>query len=156
MNLHDLVVVFNGKAREFLYFKLYDKQCITPVAIMTSSAKNNHEHVTSLCESHGWFGRGRSSFQLFEQVAYCICLYLFPNGKSTNCLVWCLCTFLWFFQPLVPTVSAEDGEWIVSKPFSLVCKPGGHGVIWKLAHDKGIFKWFSDHGRQGATVRQVR
>jgi hypothetical protein len=35
-------------------------------------------------------------------------------------------------------------------------KPGGHGVIWKLAHDKGIFKWFFCQGRKGATVRQVR
>lgn len=56
------------KAREFLYFKLYGKQCITPVAIMTSSAKNNHEHITCLCEKLGWFGRGKSSFQLFDQV----------------------------------------------------------------------------------------
>ncbi|XP_017984691.1 PREDICTED: UTP--glucose-1-phosphate uridylyltransferase 3, chloroplastic [Theobroma cacao] len=112
------------QAREFLYFKLYGKQCITPVAIMTSSAKNNHEHITSLCERLGWFGRGRSSFQLFE-------------------------------QPLVPTVSAEDGQWLVRKPFVPVCKPGGHGVLWKLAYDKGIFQWFYDHGRKGATVRQV-
>lgn len=37
-----------------------------------------------------------------------------------------------------------------------VSKPGGHGVIWKLAYDKGVFKWFYDHGRKGATVRQVR
>jgi len=58
------------KAREFLYFKLYGKQCITPVAIMTSSAKNNHKHVTSLCERLSWFGRGRSTFQFFEQVLY--------------------------------------------------------------------------------------
>lgn len=36
-----------------------------------------------------------------------------------------------------------------------VCKPGGHGVIWKLAYDKGVFQWFRDHGRKGATVRQV-
>ncbi|XVF24165.1 hypothetical protein REPUB_Repub13aG0103800 [Reevesia pubescens] len=112
------------QAREFLYFKLYGKQCITPVAIMTSSAKNNHQHITSLCERLGWFGRGRSSFQLFE-------------------------------QPLVPAVSAEDGQWLVRKPFVPVCKPGGHGVIWKLAYDKGIFQWFYDHGRKGATVRQV-
>ncbi|OMO50056.1 hypothetical protein CCACVL1_30665 [Corchorus capsularis] len=112
------------QAREFLYFKLYGKQCITPVAIMTSSAKNNHEHITSLCERLGWFGRGRSSFQLFE-------------------------------QPLVPTISAEDGQWLVRRPFVPVCKPGGHGVIWKLAYDKGIFQWFYDHGRKGATVRQV-
>ncbi|KAL6977499.1 UTP--glucose-1-phosphate uridylyltransferase 3, chloroplastic [Sarracenia purpurea var. burkii] len=112
------------QAREFLYFKLYGKQCITPVAIMTSSAKNNHECVTSLCERLGWFGRGRSLFQLFE-------------------------------QPLVPVVSAEDGQWLVTKQFMPVCKPGGHGVIWKLAYDKGIFQWFYDHGRKGATVRQV-
>lgn len=59
---------YHCKAREFLYFKLYGKQCITPVAIMTSSAKNNHEHITLLCERHTWFGRGQSRFQLFEQV----------------------------------------------------------------------------------------
>ncbi|XP_021903908.1 UTP--glucose-1-phosphate uridylyltransferase 3, chloroplastic isoform X2 [Carica papaya] len=112
------------QAREFLYFKMYGKQCITPVAIMTSSAKNNHECITSLCEKIKWFGRGRSSFQLFE-------------------------------QPLVPAVSAKDGQWLVSEPFAAVCKPGGHGVIWKLAYDKGIFQWFYDHGRKGATVRQV-
>ncbi|KAF5453698.1 hypothetical protein F2P56_028584 [Juglans regia] len=112
------------QAREFLYFKLYGKQCITPVAMMTSSAKNNHERITSLCERLGWFGRGRSSFKLFE-------------------------------QPLVPTVGAEDGQWLVAKPFTPVCKPGGHGVLWKLAYDKGIFKWFYEHGRKAATVRQV-
>ncbi|CAN6587679.1 unnamed protein product [Malus baccata var. baccata] len=112
------------QAREFLYFKIYGKQCITPVAIMTSSAKNNHEHITSLCEKLEWFRRGRSSFQLFE-------------------------------QPLVPAIGAENGQWIITKPFAPVCKPGGHGVIWKLAYDKGIFKWFYDHGRKGATVRQV-
>ncbi|KAK0592486.1 hypothetical protein LWI29_020045 [Acer saccharum] len=112
------------QAREFLYFKLYGKQCITPVAIMTSSAKNNHKRITALCERIGWFGRGQSNFQLFE-------------------------------QPLVPAVSAEDGQWLVMKPFAPVCKPGGHGVIWKLAYDKGVFKWFHDHGRKGATVRQV-
>ncbi|KAG4923271.1 hypothetical protein JHK87_048811 [Glycine soja] len=112
------------QAREFLYFKLYGKQCITPVAIMTSSAKNNHKHVTSLCERLSWFGRGRSTFQFFE-------------------------------QPLVPVVGAEEGQWLVTKPFSPLSKPGGHGVIWKLAHDKGIFTWFYCQGRKGATVRQV-
>lgn len=59
-------------------------------------------------------------------------------------------------QPLVPSIGAEDGRWLISKPLAPVCKPGGHGVIWKLAHDKGIFRWFSGHGRKGATVRQVR
>ncbi|KAL3523999.1 hypothetical protein ACH5RR_016833 [Cinchona calisaya] len=112
------------QAREFLFFKLYGKQCITPVAIMTSSAKKNHERIVSLCERLGWFGRGRFNFQLFE-------------------------------QPLVPAISAEDGQWIACRQFMPVCKPGGHGVIWKLAYDKGVFQWFRNHGRKGATVRQV-
>ncbi|KAF7113173.1 hypothetical protein RHSIM_RhsimUnG0153700 [Rhododendron simsii] len=113
------------QAREFLYFKLYGKQCVIPVAIMTSSAKNNHERITSLCERLGGFGRGRSLFQFFQ-------------------------------HPLLPAVGAEDGQWPVTRQFMPVCKPGGHGVIWKLACDKGIFQWFYNHGRKGATVRQVR
>ncbi|XP_052198869.1 UTP--glucose-1-phosphate uridylyltransferase 3, chloroplastic [Diospyros lotus] len=112
------------QAREFLYFKLYGIQCITPVAMMTSSAKRNHERITSLCKTLQWFGRGRSQFHLFE-------------------------------QPLVPTVSAEDGQWLVTRKFMPLCKPSGHGAIWKLAHDKGVFEWFYEHGRKGATVRQV-
>ncbi|XP_078435521.1 UDP-glucose pyrophosphorylase 3 [Wolffia australiana] len=112
------------QAREFLYFKLYGKQCITPVAIMTSSAKDNHSLITSLCKRLEWFGRGRQNFQLFE-------------------------------QPLVPVVSAQDGRWLISDQFSPVCRPGGHGAIWKLAHDKGIFTWFFNRGRKGATIRQV-
>lgn len=59
-------------------------------------------------------------------------------------------------QPLVPVVAAIDGRWLISKRFSPVCRPGGHGAIWKLAHDKGVFTWFYNHGRKGATVRQVR
>ncbi|GAB2299315.1 UTP--glucose-1-phosphate uridylyltransferase 3, chloroplastic [Dionaea muscipula] len=112
------------QAREFLYFKLYGKQSITPVAIMTSAANNNHERMSSLCEKLQWFGRGQSNFQLFQ-------------------------------QPLVPVISADDGEWLVSEPLTPVCKPGGHGVIWKLAHDKGIFQWFHKLRRKGATIRQV-
>ena len=151
-----LHLLYNCKAREFLYFKLYGKQCITPVAIMTSSAKNNHEHITSLCERLGWFGRGQSSFQLFEQVwswNYEVafhCLFYSINIYHGSLVIWLLNC-----QPLVPAVSAEDGQWLVRKPFVPVCKPGGHGVIWKLANDKGIFQWFYGHGRKGATVRQV-
>jgi hypothetical protein len=58
------------QAREFLYYKVYGRQHITPVAIMTSAAKKNNERVQALCESHGWFGRGKQSFCLFEQVCY--------------------------------------------------------------------------------------
>lgn len=36
---------------------------------MTSAAKKNNERVHALCESLGWFGRGKRSFRLFEQVS---------------------------------------------------------------------------------------
>ncbi|CAN6332751.1 unnamed protein product [Urochloa humidicola] len=112
------------QAREFLHFKIFGDQCITPVAIMTSSVKNNHEHIITICEKLDWFGRGRDNFRLFE-------------------------------QPLVPVVNAEDGKWLISKSLFPVGKPGGHGAIWKLACDKGIFQWLQQCGRKGATVRQV-
>ncbi|KAG0490529.1 hypothetical protein HPP92_007392 [Vanilla planifolia] len=108
------VLIKDLQAREHLYFKVFGKQCTTPVAIMTSSVKNNHKHISALFEKHGWFGRGRQNFHLFEQMV---------NG--------CVGTTL------------------------LVCKPGGHGAIWKLAYDKGVFEWFYSHGRKAATVRQV-
>ncbi|CAL4901230.1 unnamed protein product [Urochloa decumbens] len=58
-------------------------------------------------------------------------------------------------QPLVPVVNAEDGKWLISKSLFPVGKPGGHGAIWKLAYDRGIFQWLQQRGRKGATVRQV-
>lgn len=112
------------QAREFLHFKINGKQEVTPVAIMTSAAKKNHELVTRLCESKGWFGRGKSNFFLFE-------------------------------QPLIPAVAAENGHWLISEPLGLILKPGGHGVIWKLAFDRGVFDWFYEKGRKAALVRQI-
>lgn len=44
---------------------------------------------------------------------------------------------------------------MVSQPLGLVLKPGGHGVIWKLASDEGVFAWFSGWERKAAIVRQI-
>jgi UDP-N-acetylglucosamine pyrophosphorylase len=56
---------------------------------------------------------------------------------------------------LVPVVNAKDGKWLTSGALFPVGKPGGHGAIWKLACDRGIFQWLYQNGRKGATVRQV-
>lgn len=79
------------QAREFLHFKIFGGQCITPVAIMTSSVKDNHEHIIAICERLDWFGRGRDNFRLFEQPLvpvvnakdgkWLISKSLFPVGK---------------------------------------------------------------------------
>lgn len=59
-------------------------------------------------------------------------------------------------QPLVPVVAADDGRWLMHEPLQCILKPGGHGVIWKLAHDEKVFDWFRERGRKAAIVRQIR
>lgn len=111
------------QAREYLHYKLCGKKVITPVAMMTSHEKNNHEHILDICRSHHWFGRPPESFRFFT-------------------------------QPLVPVIT-KTGDWSLSAPLQLMLKPGGHGVIWKLAIDNGIFEWFRGQQRNKALVRQI-
>ncbi|HEY4254728.1 MAG TPA: UTP--glucose-1-phosphate uridylyltransferase [Chlamydiales bacterium] len=63
-------------------------------------------------------------------------------------------SFRFFIQPLVPTVD-EEGNWHTSGDLKLLLKPGGHGAIWKLAKDEGIFQWLEERGRSHALVRQI-
>lgn len=57
-------------------------------------------------------------------------------------------------QPLAPVVTVE-GSWAVSEPGTLVLKPGGHGVIWKLAKDARAFDWLVQQKRKALIVRQI-
>ncbi|GKC70367.1 UTP--glucose-1-phosphate uridylyltransferase 3, chloroplastic, partial [Tanacetum coccineum] len=117
----------------FYISKFFGEQWINSCAIMTSLGKDiPFQHIQLLCERSNGLDRVDLSFLLFD----------------TGCLN-CVC------QPLVPAVSAEDGQWLTKGQFVPICKPGGHGMIWKLAYDKGVFRWFRDHRRKGATVRQV-
>ncbi len=68
------------QAREWLYYKLTGRQVVTPVAIMTSDAKGNHERVVALLEEHDWFGRGRDSFRYVVMVVFW--------GVWVGCIVW--------------------------------------------------------------------
>ena len=51
------------QAREYLYYKLHGVQQMTPIAIMTSDAKDNHRRVTEFINRCDWFGRGKESFR---------------------------------------------------------------------------------------------
>jgi len=115
--IHDL------QAREYLYYKLFNKQILTPLALMTSKVNHNHDHVQEICIKNGWFGRPRESFRFFT-------------------------------QPSVP-VFTQEGDWCLHKPLKLLLRPGGHGVIWKLAEEKGIFNWLYSRGKAKALVRQI-
>lgn len=60
-----------------------------------------------------------------------------------------------FQQPMVPMVKASDGKWALNGPCKVIMKPGGHGVIWKLMLDNGVFNWLHENKRDSAIVRQI-
>jgi hypothetical protein len=62
--------------------------------------------------------------------------------------------FFLFEQPLAPVIS-EEGNWLSSGPCQLELKPGGHGVLWRLASELGVLKWFEERGRSKLLVRQI-
>lgn len=55
------------QAREYLHYKLFNKQATTPVAMMTSHEKNNYQHIMEICEKLNWFGRSKQDFHFFIQ-----------------------------------------------------------------------------------------
>lgn len=59
-------------------------------------------------------------------------------------------------QPMVPVVSAKTGKWVLPEALSPMMKPGGHGAIWKLMLDRGVFSWLSSLDCEAALVRQIR
>lgn len=60
-------MILDLQAREYLHYKLFDKQVITPIAMMTSKAKNNEAHILEICKKNNWFGRGKQNFRFFQQ-----------------------------------------------------------------------------------------
>lgn len=63
-------------------------------------------------------------------------------------------SFRRFIQPLVPVIT-EEGNFSQSAPLVLKLKPGGHGVLWKLAVQEGVFEWFNSHGCKKVFIRQI-
>lgn len=63
-------------------------------------------------------------------------------------------SFYFFIQPLVPVITVE-GNWSLSMPLTLTLKPSGHGVLWKLAEESGVFNWLESQGRKKCIVRQI-
>lgn len=57
-------------------------------------------------------------------------------------------------QPQVPLVDKE-GRWVVASPLEFAMKPGGHGVVWKLGFDMGIFQNLMQKGIEYSLVRQI-
>lgn len=76
--------------------------------------------------------------EMFENAAY--------FGRPQN-------SFMFFTQPLVPVITIE-GDWAMQEPLNPILKPGGHGVMWKLAADAGVFEWLLEKATK-VLVRQI-
>lgn len=63
-------------------------------------------------------------------------------------------SFFLFEQPQVPVV-LKTGYWAVSSPLTPIWKPGGHGVLWKLAEKTGLFSWLTERGYTKLLIRQI-
>lgn len=61
------LLVRDLQGREYLHYKLFDEQLVTPLAIMTSHEKNNHHRILEICETNDWFGRPAESYRFFIQ-----------------------------------------------------------------------------------------
>jgi hypothetical protein len=55
---------------------------------------------------------------------------------------------------MVPVMTV-DGDLAMKDPLKLLSKPGGHGVIWKVARDQGVFAWLESMHCSKALVRQI-
>lgn len=62
--------------------------------------------------------------------------------------------FQMIVQPLVPQIT-EQGDFSLCEFLHLSLKPGGHGVIWKLAADEGVFDWLKAKGCHKMLIRQI-
>lgn len=63
-------------------------------------------------------------------------------------------SFYFITQPLVPLIG-EDGQWIMKSSNQFEMKPGGHGIIWKLAENEGAFDWLKQKKKHHLLIRQI-
>jgi len=55
------------QAREYLHYKVFHKQIITPIVMMTSNVYNNSAHIQEICKKNHWFNRPRTRFCFVTQ-----------------------------------------------------------------------------------------
>lgn len=59
-----------------------------------------------------------------------------------------------FSQELVPVVT-EEGKWSLNDIDEPNFQPGGHGALWRMAQNRGIFDWFFQQKREALLIRQI-
>lgn len=77
--------------------------------------------------------------RLLEQNNY------FHKSKNSICTMT---------QPLVPLFDLE-GNFALTGPMTLLTRPGGHGVVWRLAYLSNVFEWLNSRGVEHLLIRQI-
>ncbi len=103
-------------------------------------------------------------FQLFDKQLKTPIAMMTSEEKNNDAHVYKICKeakffgrdpaqMIFFRQPLVPTFK-RTGEWVMQES-ELLLKPGGHGMIWKLALQEKVVERLLSLGRKKALVRQI-
>lgn len=56
------------QGREYLHYKFFGRQVFTPIVMMTSREKNNHQRIVTQCRDARWFGRDPQNFKIIMQL----------------------------------------------------------------------------------------
>ena len=62
-------LILDLKAREYVYYKLCGKIAVTPIVIMTSDVKNNHQLILEIFQENNFFGRPKDSVFFIKQLS---------------------------------------------------------------------------------------
>lgn len=104
-------------------------------------------------------------YQLFDQQITVPIAMMTSQEKDNHRQILSICeenkwfgrpqsAFHFFCQNAVPLVDIR-GVWCQSESGKLLMKPGGHGVIWKMARDSGVFDAWKKAGIHKMLVRQI-
>jgi len=149
-----------GGAADRLRFQDEKTGVPLPAAKLPFLGKTLFEHLIADLEAREYL-----YYQLFGQPICTPIAVMTSPEKDNHSHVLTICeekqwfgrpkeSFRFFCQPLVPTVN-EEGQWCCVGLLKPLLKPGGHGVIWKIARDEGIFTWLREKSRTKALVRQI-
>lgn len=134
------------QARESLYYKLYGKQVVVPIILMTSHEKRNQERIFEIFSSNKWFGRPPDTIRFCVQplvpmvtelgqwvMASETELYLKPGGHG---VLWKLLKKEGIFQWLLDNGKEKALIRQINNPIAGV----DHGLLafsgWGYLHQK--------------------
>lgn len=118
-----LRLIEDVQSREYLHFKLFNKQMVTPLFFMVSEHRAHAQQIQDQFEKAHHFAR--------------------PPETITLGL-----------QPLVPLFD-EEGVWQLTEEAAIATRPGGHGMLWRVATKKEWFTKQAQAGKQKLLVRQI-